>query len=110
MNKESSIKLMTFDNLSQLLKLNYEKYAEKHSISIDENFLFQKIAEEFGELSSSIIAARKMHPKKQASISEEACDLLCQIIVFIEFQKLNIYTTMSNKWLQDVAELDSNEG
>ena len=87
--------------LSKLLRRSYDKYADRHAIKIDESFLLLKICEELGELTHTALYEAGKHPKKNSSKSEEASDLLFQVLVYMEYLGIEIDRSTCKKWLSD---------
>lgn len=91
----------------------YGKYLQKYQIQPDDGFYLEKVYEELGELTRSILVAKGMKPGEvppdiQHRIDEETADVLCQIIVYVCHSRADVWPTIEQKWLAELETMDEN--
>jgi NTP pyrophosphatase (non-canonical NTP hydrolase) len=84
-----------------------EFYADKFNIKRDNDWFLLKIQEELGELIQKYLIMTERGRKKNLSETQiredfetELADLLCQVLLLVNYNNVDVITRIENKWLK----------
>ena len=99
---------MNLDEIQTLISANAERYAKKHGVTIDREFLFLKLMEESGELAEAMLIhegqcrTRKKVDQAEANLQleNELADVLGTVLLMASVFDVDVLSALDRKTLQ----------